>query len=60
MNDNVVKTCVSWKTEKHINKFYNKHAECPACNIKNVSKQYRKKKMRFYNKVEINMHISNT
>ena len=42
MNDNVVKTCVSCNTKKHINIFYNKFSEYIACNIEKVLKRYYK------------------
>ena len=40
MDDDVVKTCVSFKIEKQINNFYEIYSECKACNIERVLKRY--------------------
>ena len=44
MDDKVVKTCVSCKTEKCIENFFEKNSECKMCNIKTVLKRYYSRK----------------
>ena len=44
------KICVVCKTEKSIDKFYNKYRACKPCNIKRSTKRY------YENKEKISMH----
>ena len=50
MNDKVVTTCVSCKTEKHFGKFYRKYLERDACIFKRILKQYYNEKDEFLQK----------
>ena len=40
MDDIVVKTFVTWNTEKRVENFHRKYSECRACNIETVLKRY--------------------
>ena len=49
MNENIVKTCVVFNTEKSIDNYYNKYRERKDCNIKRSLKRYYENKDKISN-----------